>query len=67
MRVGFPSRLQQLIVWLMRLGRQEAAAGASANPTVGALPSARLRDLGFEADQVGGSIDFAKGQHYRHL
>ena len=30
-----------------------------------ALPAARLRDLEFEADQVGGSIDFAKGQHQR--
>lgn len=39
--------------------RPERLGSASAD----SLPAARLRDLGFEADQVGGSIDFAKGQH----
>jgi hypothetical protein len=34
---------------------------------IDALSSTRLRDLGFEADQVGGRIDHAKAQHHRFL
>ena len=44
-----------------------ASAQSPSNPGVEALSTTRLRDLGFDADQLGGSIYFAKGQHYRHI
>lgn len=56
--------------WVEALRQMWRKVGAKPDPTsprVDALPPARLRDLGFEADQVGGSIDSAKGQHHRHL
>jgi hypothetical protein len=47
-------------------GSQAASADPGA-PRADSLSSTRLRDLGFEADQMAGSIDFAKGQHFRHF
>ncbi len=58
-------------VWVLLssiLGRpQVTASDAPEGPGIDRLSSTRLRDLGFEPDQVGGRIDFAKGQHHRHF
>jgi hypothetical protein len=42
-----------------------APSESERRPTIDSLSAARLRDLGFERDQVGSSIDFAKGEHQR--
>lgn len=44
-----------------------ASAEGPSNLGVEELSTPRLRDLGFDADQLGSSISFAKGQHYRHF
>ena len=58
------------LIWriLDALRRKRLDGSSSGDPGrvgAGTLPAARLRDLGFEADQVGGNIDLAKAQHHR--
>jgi hypothetical protein len=48
-------------------GPRAALPDAPEGSRIDLLPSTRLRDLGFAPDHVGGSLDFAKGQHHRHL
>jgi hypothetical protein len=66
-RLGLLYRLWRLLPFVMDQVRATDAAKRSAPPAVDGLSTKRLRDLGFQADQVGGNIDFAKGQHYRHF
>ena len=67
----FLSRLWYLFLSVTHHGRTKADSEKCGSPSADGysagrlrdLPAARLRDLGFEPDQVGGNIDFAKGQH----
>ncbi len=52
---------------VMGVFQAQAPSGDSASLGAADLPVVRLRDLGFEADGLGESIDFAKGQHHRFL
>jgi len=58
-------------VWrrLFDMARQKRTTSPEAPHSlrIDRMRSARLRDLGFEADRLGGTIDFAKGQHHRHF
>ena len=60
-------RVWSLLSSVMGVRLSEASVDSPTGACATDLPPARLRDLGFEADQVGRNIDFAKGQHHRHF
>ena len=60
-------RVWSVLSSVMGVRLTEAFPNSTTSASSADLPSRRLRDLGFEADQGGGSIDLAKGQHHRHF
>ena len=53
------------VVVALTARRAAARAPGTSVRGVDTLSDAGLRDLGFERDQVGGNISFAKGAHQR--
>jgi hypothetical protein len=58
-------RIWRALKALRRLARYGRLSNEPKGTNADTLPSAQPPDLGFEADQMSGNIDFAKGQHQR--
>ena len=64
-RPSLPTRLWLHLIVALTARRAAARVPSASVRGVDTLLDAGLRDLGFERDQVGGNITFAKGAHQR--